>query len=159
MSKCYFLSLSVFLYMYINNWVHIMFKIWYIQLSCIIYFSVLSTWCRDSLRGDSDHVESHSTFTQSMWSLALFWLSIILWVLINMVKFPHGLSQSGVRLHVDLVNSEWHSTPHGLSHYGVRLHVNYVNCNIKRQAHGIFGLCFFFLYHSLHEMWTLNSRQ
>ncbi len=33
----YLLSLSVFLYMYINNWVHIMFKIWYIHLSCIIY--------------------------------------------------------------------------------------------------------------------------
>ncbi len=43
-----FAFVSVLFKLYINNWVHTMFNIWYLQLSCIIYFSVLSTLCRVS---------------------------------------------------------------------------------------------------------------
>jgi hypothetical protein len=36
--------------MYIHNCVQIMFKMWYIQLSCLIFYSVLSIGCRVSFK-------------------------------------------------------------------------------------------------------------
>ncbi len=39
-----------FTYMYIHNCVHIIFKIWYKQASCLIFYSVLTTWCRVSFK-------------------------------------------------------------------------------------------------------------
>ena len=46
MSICYLASNFCITYMYIHNCVHIIFKIWYKQSSCLIFYSVLSTRCR-----------------------------------------------------------------------------------------------------------------